>query len=142
MRQAAQKMVGLFEGGLRGETAESARCSRLAALESHDCKQRPCLKREKPGTEKEEEEEGIQKKELQSFSFTLQFYSSKAHDFVWKNLFLALRHLAQIRKWYNKVPAKPEYIGPAFDAFHAIVKYAREKCHEVVCSLMVDDMEL
>ena len=54
--QAAQKMVGLFEGGLRGETAESARCSRSAALESYDCKRRPCLKREKPGTEEEEEE--------------------------------------------------------------------------------------
>ena len=50
---SAQKIVGLFEGGLRGETAESARCSRSAALESHDCKRRPCLKREKLGAEED-----------------------------------------------------------------------------------------
>ena len=38
--------------------------------------------------------------ELKSFALTLQFYSSKAYEFVRKTFNLALPHQVQVRKWY------------------------------------------
>ena len=79
---------------------------------------------------------------MRSFAITLQFYSSKAYNFVRKTLNLALPHPAQIRKWYRKVPAEPGFMEPAFDALQASVISAREKGHEVLCSLMIYEMAI
>ena len=38
--------------------------------------------------------------ELKSFALTLQFYSTKAYNFVRKTFNLAVPHPVQIRKWY------------------------------------------
>ena len=54
--------------------------------------------------------------ELKSFALTLQFYSSKAYEFVSKTFNLALPHQVQVRKWYAKVPAEPGFTNPAFQA--------------------------
>ncbi len=59
-----------------------------------------------------------------------------------KNINFALPHQAQIRRWYSKIPAEPGFTGPAFDALHASVLAAREKGQEVVCSLVLDEMEI
>ena len=80
--------------------------------------------------------------ELRSFAITLQFYSSKAYDFVRQTLNVALPHPTQIRKQYSKVPAEPGFTQPAFDALHARVVSAREKGHEVICSIMIDEMAI
>ena len=51
--------------------------------------------------------------ELKSCALTLQFYSSKAYEFVRRTCNLALPHPAQFR-WYSKVPAEPGFTEPAF----------------------------
>ena len=76
--------------------------------------------------------------ELKSFALTLQFYSSKAYDFVRKTFNLALPHPVQIRKWYTKVPAEPGFTQPAFDALGVKAKNGEK----VVCSLMIDEMAI
>ena len=80
--------------------------------------------------------------ELKSFALTLQFYSSKAYEFVRQKLNLALPHQAHIRRWYAKVPAAPGFTQPAFVAIKAKVNEAREKGNSVVCALMLDEMAI
>ena len=55
---------------------------------------------------------------LKSFVITLQFYSTKAYNFVRKTFSLALPHHRQIRKWYSKVPADPGFTEPSFRYKH------------------------
>ena len=55
---------------------------------------------------------------------------------------MALPHPAQIRKWYSKLSAEPGFTEPAFDALQASVISAREKDHEVLCSLMIYEMAI
>ena len=52
--------------------------------------------------------------ELKAFALTLQFYSTKAYNFVRKTFNLALPHPVQIRKWDTKIPAEPGFTEPAF----------------------------
>ena len=77
--------------------------------------------------------------ELKAFALTLQFYSTKAYNFVRKTFNLALPHPVQIRKWYTKIPAEPGFTEPAFKALEVKVKGIEEK---VICSLMIDEMAI
>ena len=77
--------------------------------------------------------------QLKSFALTLQFYSSKAYDFVCKTFNFALPHPVQIRKWYSKVPAEPGFTEPSFQALAQRKKYAGKN---VICSLMIDEMAI
>ena len=79
---------------------------------------------------------------LKSFALTLQFYSSKAYEFVRQKLNLALPHQAHIRKWYSKIPAAPGFTQPAFVAIKAKVDAVRETGNKVVCALMLDEMSI
>ena len=76
-----------------------------------------------------------------SFAITLQF-SSTAYYIVRKTLNLVLPHPGQTREWYSRVPAEPGFKEPAFNVLQASVISAREKCHEVLCSLMIDEMAI
>ena len=78
--------------------------------------------------------------ELKSFALTLQFYSTKAYNFVRKTFNLALPHPVQIRKWYTKVPADPGFTQPAFRALEALK--AKESGENLICSLMIDEMAI
>ena len=77
--------------------------------------------------------------ELKAFALTLQFYSTKAYNFVRKTFNLALPHPVQIRKWYTKIPAEPGFTEPAFKALEVKAKGTEEK---VICSLMIDEMAI
>ena len=80
--------------------------------------------------------------ELKSFALTLQFYSSKAYEFVRKTFNLALPHQVQVRKWYAKIPADPGFTEPAFQALKFKVEEAHSKGQKVICSLMLDEMAI
>ena len=54
--------------------------------------------------------------ELRSFALTLQFYSTKAYNFVRKTFSLSLSHESTISNWYSKVPAEPGFTQPALHA--------------------------
>ena len=55
---------------------------------------------------------------------------------------LALPHPAQIRRWYNKVPAEPGFTEPAFCALIAKVEQLKSSRKQSVCSLMIDEMAI
>ena len=80
--------------------------------------------------------------ELKSFALTLQFYSSKAYEFVRKTFNLALPHQVQVRKWCSKIPAEPGFTEPAFKALEFKVQEANKKGQKVICSLMLDEMAI
>lgn len=80
--------------------------------------------------------------ELKSFALTLQFYSSKAYEFVRKTFNLALPHQGQVKKWYAKIPAEPGFTKPTFQALKFKVEEAQKKGQEVICSLMLDEIAI
>jgi len=51
---------------------------------------------------------------LKSFALTLQFYSTKAYNFVRNTFDKALPHQRYIRQWYSKIPAEPGFTEPSF----------------------------
>lgn len=79
---------------------------------------------------------------LKSFALTLQFYSSKAYEFVRKSFDFSLPHQAQIRKWYGKIDADPGFTKPAFIAIKEKVRIAHNNGKQVMCSLMLDEMSI
>ena len=80
--------------------------------------------------------------ELKSFALALQFYSSKAYEFVRKTFNLALPHQVQVRKWYAKILAEPGFPNPAFQALKLKVEEANKKGEKIICSLMLDEMAI
>jgi hypothetical protein len=72
----------------------------------------------------------------------LQFYSSKAYEFVRKTFNLALPHQGQVKKWYAKIPAEPGFTKPTFQALKFKVEEAQKKGQEVICSLMLDEIAI
>lgn len=59
--------------------------------------------------------------ELRSFALTLQFYSSKAYDYVRKTLNNGLPHPSTLRRWYQHVDGCPGFTKEAFEALKVIV---------------------
>ena len=53
---------------------------------------------------------------LKAFALTLQFYSTKAYEFVRKSFQLNLPHQTRIRQWYSVVKADPGFTEPTFRA--------------------------
>ena len=80
--------------------------------------------------------------ELTAFALTLQFYSSKAYDYVRKVFNLALPSQSHIRKLYSKIPADPGFTEPAFVELKKKVEEAKKNGKQVVCSLMLDEMAI
>ncbi|KAB0798505.1 hypothetical protein PPYR_09498 [Photinus pyralis] len=74
---------------------------------------------------------------LRAFALTLQFYSSKAYNYVRKTFQNVLPHPATLRKWYTVVDAKPGFTKEAFD-----VLQLHSKNNNVICNLVVDEMAI
>ena len=80
--------------------------------------------------------------ELRAFALTLQFYSTKAYNFVRKHFNLALPHPAAIRRWYQSINGQPGFTAEAFIALSARVEEAKKTGHGIICSLMIDEMAI
>jgi len=80
--------------------------------------------------------------ELRAFALTLQFYSTKAYNFVRKTFALALPHPGSLRRWYQSVDGEPGFTAEALSALKARVDQARKKNETIVCSLMMDEMAI
>ena len=80
--------------------------------------------------------------ELNAFAMTLQFYSTKAYNFVRETFNLALPHPRCIRSWYSGINGAPGFTKCAFDALAAQVRTDTENGCHTVCSLMLDEMHL
>ena len=80
--------------------------------------------------------------ELKSLALTLQFYSTKAYNYVRKMFKNALPHPHHISSWYSKIPADPGFTEPSFKALALKARAAKEKGTKIICSLMLDEMSL
>lgn len=80
--------------------------------------------------------------ELRQFAMTLQFYSSKAYEYVRKTFALSLPSQSAIRKWSSQIECSPGFSGPCFEAIKIKVNQAIGKGHKVFCSLMLDEMAI
>ena len=80
--------------------------------------------------------------DLVKFALTLQFYSTKAYNYVRKHFALALLHVSTIRRWYSAIDGSPGFTQEAFASLRLKVEEANRKGEEVVCSLMLDEMSI
>jgi len=81
--------------------------------------------------------------ELRAFALTLQFYSTKAYNYVRQSFNLALPHPGVIRRWYQSIDGQPGFTSEAFSALEARVrKVTDEGQGKVICSLMLDEMAI
>ena len=80
--------------------------------------------------------------ELRSFAMTLQFYSSRAYNYVRETLKLALPHPRQIRSWYNGVNGDPGFTKAAFSAIEARATDNKAQGKETICAVMLDEMAI
>ena len=80
--------------------------------------------------------------ELIAFALTLQFYSTKAYEYVRDTFHLALPSQSNIRRRYSKIPADPGFTEPAFAELKQKVEDAKNVGKQVICSLMLDEMAI
>ena len=80
--------------------------------------------------------------ELKAFALTLQFYSTKAYNYVRKTFKLALPCVRSLRKMYSKVKAGPGFTELAFDMLEKKVEEAKSAGKQVIVSLMLDEMAI
>ncbi len=53
--------------------------------------------------------------ELRAFALTLQFYSTKAYEYVRETFCLALPHVRTLQDWYTSINGNPGFTQEAFD---------------------------
>lgn len=80
--------------------------------------------------------------ELKAFAMTLQFYSSKAYNYVRESFGLAFPHPRQIGSWYKGVDGDPGFTRPAFAALEARATDNQAKGKETICAIMLDEMAI
>ena len=80
--------------------------------------------------------------EIRVFASTLQFYSTKAYEFVRKTFQKALPHVSTIQKWFSNVDGSPGFSSPAFELLQQKVSEGKEKNKPVLVALMLDEMSL
>ena len=81
-------------------------------------------------------------KELKSFAVTLQFYSSKAYNFVRNTFGLTLPHENVVRRWYSTIDAEPGFTKAAFDVLKLKVDQEAKKNKEVIVALIFDEVAI
>ena len=79
---------------------------------------------------------------LKSFALTLQFYSSKAYDYVRENFNLALPSPCTLRRWYGNVNGKPGFSDEVLFSLGVKAKAAKANNKPFLCSLMLDEMAI
>ncbi|KMQ82281.1 thap domain-containing protein 9-like protein, partial [Lasius niger] len=80
--------------------------------------------------------------ELKTFAVTLQFYSTKAYEYVRKTFLNILLHPQTIRKWYSSVEEKPEITREALRTIEAKINEAATEGKILYFSLTMDDMSI
>lgn len=79
---------------------------------------------------------------LRSFALTLQFYSTKAYNYVRDTLGFSLPHLSTVRRWYGGVDGSPGFTKDVFESLKKKAEIAKGEGKEILCSLMMDEMSI
>ena len=80
--------------------------------------------------------------ELRIFASTLQFYSTKAYEYVRKTFSKALPHISTVRKWFSNLDGSPGFSEQAFNLLKQKVEKSKSANKPVLVSVMLDDMSL
>jgi len=75
--------------------------------------------------------------EMRKFATTLQFYSSKAYNFVRKSFKNVLPHPKTISKWYKVVNGDPGFTQEAFQCIEE-----KAKNETVICNIVLDELSI
>jgi len=80
--------------------------------------------------------------ELKRFAMTLQFYSSKAYQYVRKAFALALPAPSTIRAWMSKIDCSPGFTKPAIEVLNIRACQFKEKNggRQLIGCLLLDEM--
>jgi len=81
-------------------------------------------------------------KELKSFAITLNYYSSKAYNYVRDVFGLALPHESILRRWYSSISAEPGFTERSFDTLKIKAEEERKVGKELIVSLVFDEMAI
>lgn len=76
------------------------------------------------------------------FALTLQFYSTKAYNYVRETFECALPHPSTITKWYSSINGEPGFTGEAMNAIRAKANEAKTNNKQLLCNLVVDEMAI
>lgn len=79
---------------------------------------------------------------LKKFAATLQFYSTKAYEYVRKTFLNVLPHPQTIRKWYSAIESKPGITLEALKTVKAKIYEAAANEKILYFSLTIDDMSI
>lgn len=85
---------------------------------------------------------GLKKKyseELRKFALTLNFYSSKAYEYVRKTFKNLLPERSTIRKWYSVINGRPGFTDEVFHALKCKVKQSKVP---IMCNLVIDEIAI
>jgi len=80
--------------------------------------------------------------EIRIFASTLQFYSSKAYEYVRKTFSSVLPHISTIRKWFSNIDGSPGFSAASFQLLEQKVSEGKKNGKPVFLALMLDEMSL
>ncbi|GBO03047.1 DNA transposase THAP9 [Araneus ventricosus] len=80
--------------------------------------------------------------ELKAFALTLNFYSTKAYNYVRKTFECNLPHPTTLRKWYQSINGSPGFTGEAFSSLKVKAEEAEKKSTTIQCALMVNEIAI
>ncbi|KAL3210733.1 hypothetical protein MRX96_008674 [Rhipicephalus microplus] len=79
---------------------------------------------------------------LRAFALTLQFYSTKAYNYVRETFQCSLPHPSTITKWYSSINGEPGFTSEAINAIRAKANEAKKNNKQLLCNLVVDEMAI
>lgn len=85
---------------------------------------------------------GLKKKyseELRKFALTLNFYSSKAYEYVNQTFKNLLPERSTIRKWYSVINGRPGFTN---EVFHALKCKVKQSKMPILCNLVIDEIAI
>lgn len=77
--------------------------------------------------------------ELRAFALTLNFYSSKAYNYVRKSFCNLLPEPSTIRKWYSVLNGRPGFTAEAFEALKCQVE---KSDNPIICNIVIDEIAI
>lgn len=77
---------------------------------------------------------------LRTFATTLQFYSSRAYNYVRKTFMKSLPHPETIRRWYQKCDGTPGITKESIDTLKLKIREAKSKGKNLYFNLVIDEM--
>ncbi len=80
--------------------------------------------------------------ELKAFAITLQFYSTKAYEYVRETFMKTLPHVSTIRNWFNSIEGGPGFSNMALRILRNKAQEEKANGRSLLLAMSVDDMAI